>query len=374
MIKVGQFSQKTETLSMKKESVSLFESRFDFGRDKFSRQKKWNFKPEEKKFKSILNQNIEDNPNLLQTIPVEELRPQRICFYAQNQIAGIGEKGKVFILTFLDHRIFYVSLQEFQDLTLLDRNFFLANQKGELMSVSFEKGHIIKYENFNSPIHSMTSLPRNKLITGHENGSIRVWNMENNEFLKFNAHSSPVAALAVNYSENIYSWGMDQRLKCWNLNTSCVQEIQTDKETISYLKIYPRNRVMALSEIKEISDEIKNTRCKQKIKITDFHNRISQVFFLPFHLNPPSINVYFDGRMISALSHKNKTLYNLGVLSPQTETCEVQFLKGHEQEARDCLCMGPKIISCGKESENDHTICIWGTEFYVRTQLSKLSG
>ncbi len=68
---------------------------------------------EEKRFKPILNERVEDNPNLLQTIPVDDLRPHQIRFYAQDQIAGIGEKGKVFILTFLDNRIFHASIEEF---------------------------------------------------------------------------------------------------------------------------------------------------------------------------------------------------------------------------------------------------------------------
>jgi hypothetical protein len=69
------------------------------------------------------------SPNLLQTIPVDELRPHHIRFYAQDQIDGIGEKAKVFILTFLDNRIFYTSHEDFENLSLLGRNIFLVNQK-----------------------------------------------------------------------------------------------------------------------------------------------------------------------------------------------------------------------------------------------------
>jgi WD40 repeat protein len=374
MIKVGKFSQKTKTLSVKKEPVSYSENSFDLEKSDFLRQKKWDFKPEEKRFKPFLNENIEDNPHLLQTIQVGELRPLRIHFYAQNQIAGIGEKGKVFILTFLDNRIFHSSLEEFKAFTLLGRNLFLVNQKGELMSVSFEKGSIIKYENLSSPVYSLTSLPRNKLITGHKNGFILVWDMENSEILKFKAHSSPVRSLAVNYSGNIYSWGMDQKLKHWNLQTGKVQEIETKKDTLSYLNIYSQTQVMTLSEKTAKKDKTHNIERKQRLEIIDFDNQSSRMFSIPFTINPMSINVYFDGRMISALSYRKKNPYNIAVLSPYTEKVEVQFLKGHEKEARDCLCMGPKIISCGKESSHDHTVRIWGTEFYVRTQISKLSG
>jgi WD40 repeat protein len=197
--------------------------------------------------------------------------------------------------------------------------------------------------------------------------------MENNEFIKLKSHSSPVTALAVDYSGNIYSWGSDNRLKHWNLKTGCIQEVNTKNELIPYLKIYPQGRIMALSEKILINDKTKKRRYKQKIKIIDLPNKSSYVFSLPFRVNSASINVYYDGRIISGLSAENKTKHNLAVLTPGIKICKYKFLEGHEQETRGCLCMGPKIISCGKEKENIHTIRIWGTEFYVRTQVSKLS-
>jgi len=373
MIKVGDLSKKTETLNMKAEPISLADSGFDLEKGVFSRHKEWNFKPEEKRFKHILNERVEDNPNLLQTIPVDDLRPHHIRFYAQDQLAGIGEKGKVFILTFLDNRIFHASIEEFKGISLLGRNIFLVNGKGELLSVSFENCQVVKYGNFNSPICSITSLPRNKLITGHKDGFILIWNMENNELIKIKAHSSPVTALAVDYFGNIYSWGSDQRLKHWNLKKGWVQEVNTKNEIISYLKIYPQGKIMALSEKILINNKTKKSRYKQKIKIIDLPDKSSYVFSLPFRVNSASINVYYDGRIISGLSAENKTKHNLVVLTPGIKTCKYKFLEGHAQETRDCLCMGPKIISCGKEKENIHTVRIWGTEFYVRTQVSKLS-
>ncbi len=373
MIKVGDFSKKAETLNMEAENISLADSGFDLEKGVFSRHKKWNFKPEEKRFKTVFNEKIEDNPNLLQTIPVDDLRPHHIRFYAQDQIVGIGEKGKVFILTFLDNRIFHASIEEFKGISLLGRNIFLVNRKGELLSVSFENCQIVKYGNYNSPICSITSLPRNKLITGHKDGFILIWNMENNEFIKIKSHSSPVTALAVDYFGNIYSGGSDQRLKYWNLKKGCVQEVNTKNEMISYLKIYPKGKIMALSEKILINNKTKISRYKQTIRIIDLPDKSSYVFSLPFRVNSASINVYYDGRIISGLSAENKTKDNLTVLTPGIKICKYKFLEGHDQETRDCLCMGPKIISCGKEKENIHTVRIWGTEFYVRTQVSKLS-
>jgi hypothetical protein len=34
--------------------------------------------------------------------------------------------------------------------------------------------------------------------------------------------------------------------------------------------------------------------------------------------------------------------------------------------------MGPKIVTCGREPDGGPAIRIWGSEFFVRTELSKL--
>jgi WD40 repeat protein len=212
------------------------------------------------------------------------------------------------------------------------------------------------------------------LITGHRDGSILIRNMESQEWVRIKFHSSPVTALAVGYSGQLYSWGMDQGLKSWDLKSGQVKEFKTKEGMVSYLKIYPQRRIIALFQEKEIDDKNKKRRPKQKIELIDFNKSNLHVISLPFHLNPSSINVCFDGRIIAGLSYESKRKYNLAVLNPRTETCELQFLEGHGKETRDCLCMGPRIISCGEEGENNHTIRIWGTEFFVRTQVSKLSG
>jgi len=374
MIKVGDFIKKAETRNKESEPVSYSERTFDVEKGTFSIQKKWGFKPEEKRFKPVLNEDVENNPNLLQSILIEDLRPHRIRFYTQDQIAGIGEKRKIFIFTFLDNRIFHASIEDFTDLSLVGRNIFLTDKKGELISVSFENGHIAKYGNIHSPICSMASLPRNRLITGHEDGSILIWNMENSEFLKIKSHPFPVTALAVTYSGTIYSWSQNHRLNYWHLQTRCMQEVNTKNESISHLRIYPQGRLLALSEKKTTNQKTKNNGSKQKLKIMDFRGKTSDVFPLPFRILPSSISITYDGRILSGLSGKVQTKPNLAVLTPGDKKWSVHFLKGHAQETRDCLCMGPKIISCGKEKGSLYAIRFWGTEFYVKTQISKLSG
>lgn len=61
------------------------------------------------------------------------------------------------------------------------------------------------------------------------------------------------------------------------------------------------------------------------------------------------------------------------IMSGGRESEEYRILGGHGGEAWDCLTMGPKIISCGLDDRDRHSFKVWGTEFYVRMELSKLS-
>jgi hypothetical protein len=39
---------------------------------------------------------------------------------------------------------------------------------------------------------------------------------------------------------------------------------------------------------------------------------------------------------------------------------------------KDSLTMGPKIITCGLDDGGTSSVRIWGSEFFVRTELGKL--
>jgi hypothetical protein len=88
------------------------------------------------------------------------------------------------------------------------------------------------------------------------------------------------------------------------------------------------------------------------------------------------LNVYHDGRIIAATSERAQgspePAKNLIVLSPREKDCHLLSLSGHSAGTRDCLTMGPKIITCGTESDGAASLRIWGSEYFVRTELSKL--
>jgi len=127
------------------------------------------------------------------------------------------------------------------------------------------------------------------------------------------------------------------------------------------------------------ADNSSNTKKEisgSKIRILDFNEGISQVIYSPFKNKFTSINAYFDGRLIATLSSsKRETGQRKGsliIISISKDSSNYQLLSGHSGQTRDCLIMDPRIITCGVEASQSHTLCIWGTEFYVRMKSSKL--
>ena len=59
------------------------------------------------------------------------------------------------------------------------------------------------------------------------------------------------------------------------------------------------------------------------------------------------------------------------MLDPRAGYCQSKMLGDHAIETRDCLTMGPRIITCGDENGTENTLRIWGTETYVKQECDK---
>jgi len=375
LIRIGDFKGHANTLKIGLEKLNFREENFSVKNEKLPNI---SFKPylyEERKFKAQLNENLAEQPNLLQTIEMHDLKPSQICHYAQEQIAGIGEGGSVFVLTFLDNRIFYTFTEKNASISLQGRDILLIDEKGRLTDISFERNEIANIANTESPALVLTSLSGNKIITGHRDGTIRIWDLLNRDIQILEGHRHPVISLSVDYSGRLFTGSSDNVLKQWDMKNRKVKVMRNLDSQISFIKLYTLGRLLVLTESKKTSQTLRE-ELSSKMIIIDFEKEISQVINLPFNQLISSIDVYFDGRIIAGyLNSKKNTVPRLGslaVISPQKNSWKYKALNGHEVDTKDCLAIGPKIITCGIDGKSEHTIRLWGTESYVRLALSKL--
>lgn len=379
LIRLGDFKQESRPLEVRRAAIVFRDKDFAARRRGWKPGPSRSFFPDERNFKALANDHPQASPNFLQQIDLGSLRAEQIRFYAQDQIAGFGEEGKVFVLTFMDKRIFETTLDRLSGIALLGRDIYVVNNDRELARVSFEKNEITSLAVTDSPILSIVAFPRHTIVTGHADGTVRVWDMSEAEVLKFEAAGGPVQALAVDYGGRIYSADQSGALRRWDLEEKKVRAAEHIGMGLSHLKLFPHGKILCLGTLQAQGS-------RTFFNILDFDQKDFHALSADFKGLVKCINVSFDGRILAGLSYPQEAVEtagkNLILISDIYEeaTCTVpaafpiyKVLGGHSLETKDCLTMGPKIISCGSEGPGRRSLRIWGTEFFVRMELGKLA-
>jgi WD40 repeat protein len=376
LIRLGDFKTDSKPLTCSAEKRTFFEERLQIISDTWPSIKTRSFKPQERIFQPFLNEDFSECPYLLQSIPINDLKPGRIQFYAQDQIAGFGDEGSVFVMTFLDNRIFHTLLENNRDITLLGRDIFLINEKGELVNVSFERNEINIIGPPRSPALSITSFPGDRVITGHEDGSIRIYDFLKKQVFVLRGHQIPVISLAIDHYGRVYSGSPDKTIQRWDQEKGEVKSIDKLDGIPLQLSLYFQERILAITQPDNLLPNPKEDSA-HKVRIIDFNKEESIVLRVPFLNSFSGVKVNFDGRIIAGLSRQQKKgqkeKSRIAIISPGKENGCCTTIDGHSLETRDCLIMGPKIITCGRDSANEFSIRIWGSEFYVRMKSEKLA-
>jgi WD40 repeat protein/HEAT repeat protein len=375
LVRVGEFNQRQVELRVETEELSQRQENFSLKTEKWPESKVETFSAEERKFKAKLNEDPKSQPNLLQTIEMDDIKPKQVRFYAQDQVSGIGEEGKVFVLTFLDNRIFSTSVEKSSDIKLLGRDIYLTAESGSLIKISFERNEIVRFAKPDSPALCLASLARGWLITGHRDGSIRIWDSLNKNISVLSGHSQAVTSLAVDYSGGIYSGSLDRTLRYWDMERRAARIIENLDSTAGLIKLYPKGKILVISDESELVRGQKSST--QKMRIFNPKDEVFDVIQTHFKKSISSASVYFDGRVIAGLRDSNQNKQggsgSLAIIIPGQVSWQYQILGGHSLETKDCLIMGPRIISCGEDVNANHSLRLWGTEFYVRMELGRLS-
>ena len=371
LIRIGDFKRETRPLKTRSGKLSCQQEFFTLTSSKLEKVQPEPLIHRERIFRMDLNNDLEKEPNLIGIIDADDLKTKQIRFYAQDQIAGLGEEGKIFILTFLDNRIFYTNGGKSRGITLLGRKIFSVNHTGECVVINFEKDEKLKFTRTDSPALVSSAFSKDAVLTGHKDGSIRVWDFANCSIQVLQGHNQPVLALASDYFGRIYSATQEGTLRIWDIRNSVVTVITGLGGKISQIKPYQSRKILVVTE---------NTPRTGKNETDHVNMAILDLDDLDFHSCPSPINkkllsvcVNFDGRIFATYASAcGEKKGGLTIISPGQKSSKFKILESHGKETKDCLIMGPKIITCGTEADGRYTIRVWGTDHYVKTELNKL--
>ena len=373
LIRIGKFAQAPVPLEIDTASRPGIEKTFDSKQHAFTPREGRTFRPEERRFRSRFNKDISLQPHFVQSIDAGDLAPRFIRFYAQNQIAGLGEEGTAFVLTFLDNHIFHTRIKDAADLTLLGRDLFLITRGGELIRISFERNEAQLIARTSSPATALVSFPRDKIITGHADGTLRIWDIKRGTISVLQGHSRPVRAISVDYFGRITSGGRDSSLKQWDLEHNRVVSFPSPGLPLSRLRHYPPGKTIALYTTGPKSAP---SSTHSEIHLLNLTSGVLETRSLRLPKCATGIHITADGRLIGALrasAEGSSAPENLAVITWGEQGAYLQYLRGHARETSDCLPMGPKIITCGREDGESYALSVWGTEFFVKQELNLIS-
>lgn len=369
LIRIGDLGGERRRLDCRKKNLDLEESRFTVSEEKWPEARTFPLSFEEKIFRPLLNEDLKAEPNLLLTIPLADFLPEHLHFYAQDQVAGSGRKGSLFVFTFLDNRIFQSTLEDkITGLSLLGRNIFPTIPGRSFLCLSFERNEVVEFPESGLPPLRIAASPPDRLITAHTDGLIRVWDFLEKRILVLSCDLQPVTALAADPRGLFYA-AAAQSLWQWNLDKKKLRRTDELEGPIRLIRPYPQGRILAVEDGGGESSA-------SSLRIIDFERKDIRMIPSALARRIRGLAVTSDGRIIAGLcslqERKDDQPGTLVIFTPQEEACLVASLSGHGSETSDCLAMGPRIITSGLEADSSASIRVWGSEFFVRTELGKL--
>lgn len=367
LIRLGEFSGRGGTLPGSIQPLTAKQESTKFREEDFPDTEVLSIAASERKFSPQLNPSLPDDPHLLLSVDMQDLKPQSISFYALEQIAGTGVNGEFFVLSFIDNRIFHFHPGSSTDHPpiLLGRDLFLISKTGNLQRISFERSEYERFESVHSPVCSGAVYLRDMIVTGHEDGTVGVWDFSKKRLRIYPGHKEPVLSVAGDHYGTINSLGKDGRLSRQHPDKPERQTMSLGKNHSFRLQMIPWDRLLVYST---------DSRRPALLNIMDFSKNVEKQIILKENRPVCRTSVDQQARIITALGYTpGETSGTLAVIDPEKEQPHCHILSGHSRETLDCMVMGPRILSCGRDDGHRYSLRVWGTPFFVQREHAKLS-
>ena len=364
LIRLGEFPSHAWTPISKSVPLQPDSETFSLRTESWSSVSSQSFKHRERIFCPEINQDTQNTPNFLLSIDLPSIQPVQLARYAENQVAGRGNAGQVFVLTFEDKHLFWTEEKNIEAMTFLGRDFFLLGNDGAFACLSFEKGERSILQKTSSPGKAAAPYLSTKVITGHEDGTLRLWDIKEKTVTILEGHSDGILSLCSDYSDHVYSSSRDGTLRRWDLKEGRCLVVRTPSAA-PRIVMGPGGLVYAVGPEP-------GGKGGAFLEAVDFKNDLSRSYSLPWPI--PSFCRTTDTRLIITLENTGDLPPPGTILlfSPRENSSKAAFLAGHSHITRDCLLCGPGILTCGREKNGGFNLKLWGGKNFVRSRRDKM--
>jgi|Deesub1362A_J573_1020465.scaffolds.fasta_scaffold00563_7 HEAT repeat protein len=326
----------------------------------------------ERKFSLKVNTDFEQQPCLIASLTLDPIQPVRLSYYASGQVAGQGKERGLFVCSFIGNHLFLLPEIEVVDYTLLRRIFYFIDSKGRLFSYSFERNEFTQFDPDLPPVSCLSALPPDILITGHHDGSVRLWETNQKKVKIFNLSESSITVSFIDYFRRLLVGDAKGTLFMIDGSDDFRCFKQGTEHTFLVAGAYGPGRMLLLSRSNKYTQN--STPC-YAFSLVKLSREKSLLYFLPERMEPRRFSAIRDGRVLVSgqLPEESKSDNRPGIflLDFQGKRLSIQGIFGHERESYDVIAMGPKILTCGEDRDGYH-LKIWGAKEYARIEAQKL--
>jgi WD40 repeat protein len=292
---------------------------------------------------------------------MEDVKPRKLGLYAQDQLAGIGRDGEIFVITFIDNRIFHHREPAAAHMALHGRDIYIATSEGDLLGLSFERKERLVYSSTGSPIRAVAPCGNRGIVTGHADGELRLWLFEQGETLSLPGRGGEITSVAVDYQGLVYAVNRNALLRIWDPESEQIRTAKIDGPAPQKILFRPPHGIVILSPPGTIrllnQDTLECRRC----------DPAGQHSISGLALHP-------DGRLFFGVNQGRTGNGEKGgqaaVFAPEQESPGLHLLDAYSLRLDDLLLMGPRIVTCGADADGRFSIRILGTRYFVRTEAA----
>lgn len=321
----------------------------------------------------MLNDSPLLDPNLLQSVSLRGVDVNRIAFFNHGQIACCGYEGRVGVMTGFNDRIFHAGVHEGKvtGVTVVSGEVFSVGEAGDLRLTSFHRNTSSLMAECDSPVLSMAPFGEDGVVTGHTDGTVRIWRPRADNVTLLRGHKGAVLAVTADRKGRVFSGGEDGELREWDIGSNMVNVFRGHGAAIRAIDVHVDGRVVTGADGAAAQE---GSGGQPVVRIVSPRDGACEVFGAGARGDLRSLNVYYDGRVLAALSlgEGETSKGSLVVLDPRPGFVCYSLLRGHEAETRDCVSMGPRIVTCGSDAAGRNELRIWGTATYVEVERNKL--
>jgi WD40 repeat protein len=321
-----------------------------------------------------INEDLLRWPCLLETVTAGDLAINRIVFHTQGRLAFCGYDGAVGLLVGFNDRALYARphASSVRGIAVRGSDLYSIGEDGKVMEISFERNTMRDLGGADSPALTVAGHTDGRLVTGHHDGSVRVWNNDAGFVTVLSVHDGPVSTVAVGRRGEICSGGADGRVSVLSRDMSSLRSFVIPGASVNVVAPYVDGRLAVATHRVDTGGEQGNRPAAHMLLLDPETGRCLQLT-ADGAWSVSAMSVYFDGRLVAVLQPGDQpgSPGELAVVDPGRHDPAYSILGGHEAETRSCLSMGPRIISCGSETQDLHTVRIWGTAAYVAAEYDK---